>query len=173
MRMLPAMTSEGLLPPGRHAGDLSDLHQRFVVDAPEAHHRSHLWVIFNAFVECVKLSLPGATLWVNGGFVTHKAWAAPGDVDVLLVVDGGVLATADHGQVLGLTTLLDVECVPHLGGFAQIPRMQPFGGWIDSFIAVRGDQVTESYWDGEWSSVKGQDGNKIKDAIKGYVEVQL
>lgn len=73
-------------------------------------------------------------VWVNGGFVTHKA-APPHDVDLVFIPDD--LDTARKSLVGGegysLLTVQDMFfSIPEPGG--HLVRLQPFGGLVDAFL---------------------------------------
>lgn len=72
--MLPALTTDGLLPPGIHAAEWSDLRARFA-------HNPRRRVLLDGFRDaCVALGSAGcSTVWIDGSFVTDKD--LPGDYD--------------------------------------------------------------------------------------------
>ncbi|ORL03395.1 hypothetical protein A6F55_09240 [Prescottella equi] len=154
------MDAHGRLPEGLHRGTFKDLRIRFVDGAPHPERREMLMDALEFYADQVWSLLPTARLWVNGGFVTHKPWA-PKDIDVVNVV------RAREIDCLDLPTLL-----PLLTHEAQDgSRVQPMGGLIDGFHAVRGDAEKLLYWQDWWSTVTDVDGNAIPGIRKGYVEV--
>lgn len=103
------MTAEGRLPPGRHPATLDEVFQRFVDDAPHAEHRGRIFRALEVYLDrLVELAGPG-TVWLDGGFVTHKD-APPHDVDLAyLCRDAAHLeALLRTDGVLELVTLQDV-----------------------------------------------------------------
>ncbi|MCU0116162.1 DUF6932 family protein [Curtobacterium poinsettiae] len=164
---IPATTEPlGLLPPGRHACTIDELEEHFVTNAPFSDERRLIFDAFMVWVRAVGVLLPGARCWVDGGFVTHKAWAAPHDVDVV------VFATADALDALSEANqqLLMSMMTHHESGIA---RVQPMAGLVDGFLGLRNDPDRTIYWRNLWSSVKGTDGSKVEAVQKGFLEVTL
>lgn len=162
--MLPKLTADGWLPPGRHQADLEEVRERFVAAAPCRQHRE---LVFEGLLLHLKLleriGGPGR-VWVNGGFVTHKN-APPADADlVYLCRDWQHLeAMLDHDGIYQLLTLQGV--LASAPTMVSIRRIQPVGGLVDAFLAP---PEAEEYWHGLWSRVKN-----VPDAVKGYVEVVI
>lgn len=160
---LPAMTAERLLPLGRHRATLPELHLRFVVEAPQRARRQLIFDALAVYAELTWALLPGARLWVDGGFVTHKQ-EPPNDVDVAIVLDPTVALPVETTEevVLPLLTMQGVTYVkPAPGGYVE--RLQPFGGLIDGFLAL--DELDRQFWAGWWSRHEGSEDRK------GFVEV--
>jgi hypothetical protein len=113
--------------------------------------------------------IPSGRAWIDGGFTTLKA-AAPGDIDVVILPESwddlGALTGKQQEQVYGLLTLQDV-----ILGFPMLvalQRIQPVGGALDAFLCYPGH---EQVWHDTWACVKGDDGQIVPGAVKGYVEV--
>lgn len=166
---LPAWNAEGYLPDGIHRASMDDIYERFVLDAPERDHRETLFSAFQTYYRLVKRFLPSGAMWVDGGFGTRKA-TAPHDVDVVLhPSDWAQLEALDdqaETDFLGLLTHQDI-IVGSLGPI-WLPRLQPVGGALDSFLCYPGQ---EPMWMETWSSVKGDDGLIVDGASKGFAEV--
>lgn len=153
-----AVEGSGLLPPGRHRATLGETRALFVDGAPFSTHRALLWDTFLLYRGMVAALMPSARFWVNGGFVTHKMWAAPKDIDVCLVAPVAEIEQAgDH---------LDPLLTDTTHG-----RRQPMGGLIDGFLAAQGMSDDIAYWSWEWSRVRDERGDEVPGARKGYVEV--
>lgn len=111
------------------------------------------------------------TLWIDGGFVTHKSWA-PKDADVVAVVP-----ISDYTNMCSST-----DCLRYLtlqGVMVKLPqtsapvsRVQPMAGLIDGFVAPD-DPVQLAVWDLTWSTVTDQNKNVVPGVQKGYLEVKL
>ncbi len=167
--VIPDLTSDGWLPPGRHPASLEDIELIFVKRAPHADHRDLLFRTLTVYLDMVQQLLPRGSAWVDGGFCTYKD-AAPHDVDItLLVPRSRAEDMAFIEQFLPLLTLKDVHAEEPVSFMS--PRMQPMGGKIDAFLCVAGDPAQEQYWDTVWSSVKGSDGEIVDGETKGYLEV--
>ena len=155
----------GLLPVGRHVASMNDLHATFVTAAPFTNERQ---IVFDAFVLWKKHMselIPQGKIWVNGGFVTHKPWAAPRDIDVAILCkpeDLNALDPVGEGKFRNLMT-------SHGPGW----RRQPMGDLVDAFYVVRGDVPQTLYWDGKWSGVTDKQHTEVEGLKKGYVEVNL
>jgi hypothetical protein len=161
--LLPDLQSAyGVLPPGRHPADMAEVHERFVVGAPYAAERELLWTSFRAWEALVRVHLPTAILWINGGFATHKAWGAPSDVDVVLLVRDSERQAAGDGAILPLLSHPD----------PQGRIVKAMSGQVDAYLAIRGQPTLVTYWNGLWQQVKGEDGLEVAGMSKGYVEVR-
>lgn len=154
---------------------MDELSDRFVTAAPYSVARQRLLSTFRIYADLVWSLLPGARLWVDGGFVTHKSWAAPQDVDVVIVAPLPELETLTADQQASLCTLLTLQGVASAQPPGQMERLQPMGGLIDGFVIV--DQSTSpdhpdlDYWFDMWSRVKGAPGAGSPATRKGFVEV--
>lgn len=173
---LPACTGPlGIMPAGAHPATLPEVRAAFV-DAAPADQRSARHRVFRALelhIESMLELLPGATIWLDGGFVSHKTWAAPEDADVVYFADLDQLERLSAEELMPLVTTSGVDGA--LGGSSSgsrmgVPRLQPMGGLVDAFVALR-DPVQFSHWGGIWSTVKGADGAVVRGASKGFVEV--
>jgi hypothetical protein len=163
--VLPPLNADGLLPVGRHAAGLDDLRALFVDNAPFSPAREQAWRAFILYTELLWERLPDTRLWVDGGFVTHKPWAAPHDVDVAILVgqdDWNALSASDRVQLLTRIENPETgEC-----------RVQPMGGLVDAHLVPLGSDAAAQVFDRIWSRVKLEDGSIHPTASKGYVEVQ-
>lgn len=74
------------LPQGLHAATLEEIDERFVAAAPFTDRRRIVFDAFQLWHGVVSGIVPGARFWVDGGFITHKSWAAPSDVDVTVML---------------------------------------------------------------------------------------
>lgn len=162
VRVIPAPSGPlGLLPEGCHRTTLAEIEDVFVQSAPFPAERVMLWATFRTYVDHIWRLMPSTRLWINGGFVTHKTWAAPRDVDVCLVV-----RVAEFDAVPG--PVID----PLLTKFLPNgQRLQPMAGAVDAFTAERGNPDQQHVYRKEWSRVRGPDRLEVPGAIKGYLEV--
>ncbi len=151
----------GLLPAGCHRATLDEIADVFVKRAPFAGERDRLWSTFLTYLDGVWAHLPSARLWIDGGFVTHKVWAAPHDVDVCLVVRSSEIDAVPDAVLDGMLTKFSSS-----GG-----RIQPMAGAVDAFVAMRGSAEDQQYFRNQWSRVKGPDQSEVPGTEKGYVEV--
>lgn len=177
----------GYLPPGIHPCSWAEFEQVFVDDAPHPEHRRRRLRALEVWVDCLDEILPGATLWLDGGFVSHKS-AAPFDIDVLATVDpdvwlpvgqradaemqafGAWVNAGQHGTqpktptVTTLSGLMTLQAVRD-GDGRFFPRVQPVGGWIDGFIFPADLAETLANFRGWWMM------DYATGAPKGFVEV--
>ncbi|MGV8882560.1 MAG: DUF6932 family protein [Rhodoglobus sp.] len=157
--------SEGLLPQGRHPATLEEIEALFVTAAPFPEQRALIFSAFTTWVTLVEQVLPVSRYWIDGGFTTHKTWAAPSDVDVTILCqekDLDALGPAEQDRLgLLLTTPAD----------GQRPRIQPMGGLVDAFVTTRGASGNAPYWNQQWSKVRGADGKELVNLSKGFLEV--
>lgn len=157
-----ALDDSGIyLAPGRHKATMATVQRLFVEQAPYRSDRQLIWDAFGVYRAQVLRLLPSARFWVDGGFVTHKDWAAPKDVDVCLIAQTDEIAAAD------------VALMPLLTDMSGATRIQPMGGLVDNFITVpRPDpDCNTAYWAHQWSRVQDLNGNEDASRHKGYVEV--
>lgn len=169
---LPPLDAEGYLPPGRHSATLDEVEALFVKQAPFQPAREQTFTALG--LEIARLIEFGgpSTVWLNGGFTSHKPWAAPKDIDVVYWC-----ATEDHMMKMlsadGIHQVLTLQGVIFGKPFpGAADRMQPALGHIDAFLAVP-DVRELAYWDGIWSAVKDEHGAIMQGRLKGYVEVEL
>ncbi len=174
--MSPPVDSLTKLLPSRpdrspHPGLIADVEKAFVVDAPHSAHRRVIFDAFKLYSELLWGHFPNAVLWLNGGFVTHKA-SAPHDLDVAFLVGSAELTTAltTNPNVYSLLTLQGVNSVQPI--VSHLPRLQPFGGLIDSFYIPSDVPAAVQTWRDRWSLAPNVNGTGYRnDVHKGYVEV--
>lgn len=159
----------GYLPPRQQPYLLTwgEIHEMFVARAPFRERRQRIYSALQLFAESIWELIPDARLWINGGFTTQKDWAAPDDVDV--VVLGDAVPPQIKAALLnqGLLTLEDVTFSVNAKTM-HVSALKTFGGLVDAYLA---DVRSEEVWRAQWSRVKGPDG-KIMDGVKkGFVEV--
>lgn len=156
--------SEAVLPPGRHQATLDEIEAYFVIDAPFPEERALIFNAFRTWKALVEQIIQVNRYWVDGGFVTHKPWAAPSDVDVMLLCqesDLNALGKEERERLRLLRTITN-------GG----KRAQPMGGKVDAFVIPRsGPDANAGYWHEQWSKVRGADGASLDSEVKGYLEV--
>lgn len=109
---------------------------------------------------------PKAELWINGGFVTLKPWAAPKDVDVAIVDTFGRIEKYRDGAA-SLLTLHNVSSASLSG---PAPRVQPYGGMVDGFAVPR-LPANLRFWDDQWSTLCDKAKVPVPGFRKGYVKV--
>lgn len=154
-----ALDNRGMLPAARHKATAAEVYDLFVTQAPYAPRRKVIWDAFEAWVPLIRPLLPTARLWIDGGFVTHKGWAAPKDVDVCILVHPSEYALADSAALAPLLTEKR----------SGVPRVQPMNGLVDSHI---GHQGADAYfWADTWSTVLDAQRNVVDGERKGFVEV--
>ena len=166
--MIPALTSSGLLPPGRHRSTMEEIAEVFVERAPHTERRRRIFRAFELYADMIQEIIESGSFWVNGGFCTYKA-DPPNDVDLAVIIDQSIpLTSKDYDRLAPLFTLQGVQVAQPA---IATPRVQPMGGLIDSFAVMAGIAVQEQYWHDMWSKVKGPDGQPVLGASKGYLEV--
>ncbi len=141
-------------------GSAKDLRLRFVDGAPHSTRRDTLLQAFELYAEQVWEILPEARLWVDGGFVTHKAWE-PKDIDVVILVS--------HSDVVGVDQSRLFPPSDSDGG--EWDTNPTHGRVVDGFIADRNDPAVTRYWSDFWSTVTDESKEPVEGVRKGYVEV--
>lgn len=175
---LPLMIGE-LLPPctvlAPHPATLKEVSDHFVDAAPHREVRAELFSALELYAGLVWSILPSARLWVDGGFASHKTWAAPGDIDVVIVASLNEASVLTSGELERLTALLTLQDVSAASPELTADRIQPMGGLIDGFIIVddgaEAGRASMEYWFDLWSRVKGPNGPMDPSCRKGFVEV--
>ena len=163
---IPAVEGEeALLPQGRHRTDLDEIEAYFVAAAPFSEERAIVFAAFRTWFTLIGQLIPSARFWIDGGFVTHKPWAAPSDVDVMILCQAEVVDSLTTTEQDRLDQLLTIPASPGR------PRFQPMGGLVDAFIAYRSSPDDAPYWNAQWSRVKGADGSEVLALSKGFLEV--
>ncbi|XBH21579.1 hypothetical protein V5R04_15445 [Jonesiaceae bacterium BS-20] len=152
--------SDGLLPVAKHRASIEEVRRAFVENAPFREQRDRLWNTFLVYRSLILDVIPNARFWVDGGFVTHKEWAAPKDIDVCVLVVQRDLEGVD-ASFEDLLTRED----------SAGRRVQPMGGLIDGFLVIRNNRASLQYWHEHWTNVTDQNGDLDPVRRKGYVEV--
>lgn len=172
--MLPDMDPANgwLLPPAPdpYLTTFDELHERFVEGAPFTAERQAVFDALLLYARLIWRIVPDARLRINGGFVTHKPWAAPEDVDIAVVCPTISQDQLERAIVAPLFTLLDVKGVV-VEIPVEIPKLHMMGGLVDAFPILPGLPLLDASFRRIWSTVKGEDGGLIPNLTKGYVEV--
>jgi hypothetical protein len=170
---IPATTGPyATLPVGRHQATFDEVYEHFVEKAPFRERRELIYEALRLYAKVVAAEFTDVTLWINGGFVTHKPWAAPNDTDVVSVIPvADYTNMCSNTDCLRLLTLQGVK-VDNPRTIAPVPRVQPMAGLIDSFI-VPDDPIQTAVWDHNWSRVTDHNKSLLPPSIlKGYLEVK-
>lgn len=154
------LNEDGHLHRARHKATAAEVEATFVHGAPFPERRATIWRAFLAWHALVKPLLPGARVWLDGGFVTYKTWAEPHDVDVVIIADLSVWVARDQ---VALWPLLTDNSDPN-------NRLQPMSGLVDAFAAAA-VQPDLAIWADTWTSVMLPDRTISQDRRKGFVEV--
>lgn len=160
-----------LLPPGRHRATLDEVHARFVAAAPYRAEREVLYAALRAYAARVRALFWTGSLWVDGGFVTHKPWAPPEDVDVTIVVRRAMTRALTPEQRVRLYGLLTLHGLYARSPAVAVSRLRAMGDLVDAAICVRDDRARLAEMHETWSRVRGDNGAELPGAVKGYVEV--
>jgi hypothetical protein len=162
--VIPAFEDETwYLPQGIHEGSLQEIEERFVDDAPFADRRRLVFEAFRLWHEIVTEIVPSARFWVDGGFVTHKPWAAPSDVDVTVMLKPDDLNNLTDEEQQRLAPMITKS---------GSPPQRPMSGLVDAYICLRGDVDKTLYWREHWSTVFDENRVILTDTHKGFVEVK-
>jgi hypothetical protein len=159
------LNEKGRLLPGRHRTTLQEIEQFFVDGAPHRERRRLIYRGFVTWLEILRTLCPNVTLWIDGGFTTHKD-VPPKDVDVTAIISVSDLNSMDEDQQNTFDSLMT-----KVGGPNE-HRVQPMGGLVDGFYAVRGQPDGIIFWHNTWSAVY-VDGAEVVGELKGYLEVKF
>ncbi len=167
---LPDLTADGVLPLGAHEATWDEIEEAFVTGAPFWEARALIFDALRVYARLIWARFPDAVLWVDGGFVTHKSWAAPHDVDVAVVVPNAVgYDPAAEPDGPSLWTLLDVSAARP--SVTSHEKVQPMGGLVDGFFVQAENGPLVSFWHGWWQRRRQESGPDLIDA-KGFLEVR-
>jgi hypothetical protein len=122
------------------------------------------------FADLIWAVYPDARLRIDGGFVTHKAWAEPDDVDIAVVCPTISPAQRDAAISAGLFSILGATGQVHRRQISTIEKLHPMGGLIDSFYVPEKDHEYREFLEDYWSTETGPD-KRPTGRRKGYVEV--
>jgi hypothetical protein len=149
---------------------LAEVADRFVAGSPNEYDRGLIFRALELHLELMadRIGRP-ATVWIDGGFVTHKP-EVPNDVDLVYLCrdEAHLSAILAADGIMQLITVQNV--IIEIPVMCAVRRMQPVGGKVDAFLAT---PRVSPFWDRVWSSVKGPDGKTVLGAVKGYLEVTL
>lgn len=169
--MIPACSGKhATLPPGTHKATLDEIYQAFVVDAPFRPRRELIHQAIVLYSSLVQSAFSSARLWIDGGFVTQKPWAAPEDADIVVVVPmEEYVAKVNDPRWFPLWTFLNATSSEPS---RWTEKLHPMGGLLDTFLMPDVEDAL-GIWDLRWSSVNGPNGELVPGAVKGYLEVIL
>jgi hypothetical protein len=174
--MLPHCVGErGTLPPGIHRATLDEVRTRFVDDAPD-HTRERRGLILDAMRIHITLVRRlfyrhQITIWLNGGFCTHKD-DKPRDGDFACLVPAHALEEVHRDAALPLWTLGSVTgTLGHSDMVVRTEKLHPMGGLTDALVVNRDNPYAVERQRRLWSRVTSPNGEIINGAAKGFVEV--
>jgi hypothetical protein len=169
--MIPDIGDNGLLPLGRHSATLDEIRLMFVDRAPFSSERRVALDGLMLHLSLMKQIFSSGSAWINGGFVTHKTWSAPKDIDVAYLLSGAAIGALDADTSTRLASLLTLQGVSSAAPTLKVLRVQPMGGLLDVFFIDEEQSDQLAYWDRQWCTVMGEDGVAVDGLRKGYVEV--
>lgn len=167
--MLRVDPATGWLPVGIHSATLDEIHGTFVEEAPFRDERELIFRALSVYLDILRSRFTDPRILLNGGFTTHKAWAAPKDVDLAVGLSNADFKSAYHPDNHSLITIAD-------GGVNRpqpmpLVKIQPMGGLVDGYLFPAKLPNHVHYWEDQWGKVKDQQGNEVVGARKGLLEV--
>lgn len=167
--MISVDSKTGWLPAGAHSATLDEVYETFVVAAPFSDERALIFRALTVYLEILQSRFTNPRVLLNGGFTTHKNWAAPKDVDLAIGLSNADFKSAYHPDNHSLITIWDgaVSNPQPL----RIEKIQPMGGLVDGYFFPTKMANVARYWEDQWSKIKDEHGNGILGARKGFVEV--
>lgn len=165
---LPALVGDdGLLPPGIHRATIDEIRAHFGAAAVPAHGLRREMIIdaIGLYARMIRQQFLMATIWVDGGLVTRKSWAAPDDADVVTLIDPTEIGVDFRSRTRLLRTTL-------AGSSVGKPNVivKPMGGLIDGYVDPD-IPARRLYWENWFSSVRLPDQTLSDHQVKGFVEV--
>jgi hypothetical protein len=168
--MLSVDAKTGWLPVGTHTATLEEIYDAFVDQAPFQKERDLIFRALSVYLDILRMRFTDPRVLLNGGFTTHKSWAAPKDVDLAIGLNNAEFKSAYHPDNHSLVTLADGAVNQPQKGM-QLVKLQPMGGLVDGYLFPARLANMARYWEDHWSKVKDEHGNEIVGARKGFVEV--
>lgn len=175
---LPALIgTPPTLPPSwpPYKATFKEISRAFVDEAPYANKRSLQLELLEKHFYIVNQVAQGesVTAWINGGFLTHKEWNAPKDIDVVYFVSPTAFRKLTSDRSTALWTLSKVQAFR--GGGEDSPSvasesLRSMAGFIDAYISIDSPERRD-HWANIWSSVKDENEQIIPGRFKGFVEV--
>ncbi|OAN29116.1 hypothetical protein A4X17_05950 [Plantibacter sp. H53] len=161
-----------MLPPSTepYPATLDEVYDRFVAEAPFAAERERVFTALKLYAELVWDLFPDARLRIDGGFTTHKDWAAPHDADVVVLCPTYTDEQVSQGIEAPLFTFLNAEGTL-LGQRVSIGKAHVMGGLIDGFFVPADVVEVREFFEDYWSAVTDRDKQVVPGLRKGYVEV--
>jgi hypothetical protein len=169
----------GLLPPGRYAASLDELHAAFVATTTSTARREiwEEWISHRAMVEALAGEI--TRMWVGGSFISSKA--DPGDVDVTYLLraraydrlDRETLADLDDLTLRGWCVEQGMRVDSYL---VRLPEDMSVSQMLPSQLTARASDSFRDIglFDEVWQCVKPAAINGIPgEPRRGYVEVLL
>ncbi|MFF7240436.1 DUF6932 family protein [Streptomyces collinus] len=169
----------GLLPPGRYAASLEELHSTLVVSTGSAIRREiwEEWTRHRVMVETQVGEI--SRMWVGGSFVSSKP--DPSDVDVTYLVSARYYDALDRETLVDLNDLTDAGWCAELGMrvdalVLRLPKRLPVSQMAPRLLD---HETSESFrdlglYDEVCQAIKPPSAHSVPDELRrGYVEVLL
>jgi hypothetical protein len=168
----PIDPTTGLLPeaPDPHRATLDEVYLAFVTAAPFPERRELIFNALSLYARLIWAIYPDARLRIDGGFVTHKTWAEPEDIDVAVVCPTITPAQRDAATEAGLFSIGGAQGVVHRRKVGPIQKLHPMGGLVDAFYVPEKDVPYREFFEDYWSTETGPN-KQPTGRRKGYVEV--
>jgi hypothetical protein len=151
-----------MLPPGRHAATVDEVHAAFVEPFAGSTSRASIFAGWTLHRESLRNLIPGRAQWIDGSFVTGKV--DPGDIDVVTLFDAAEFDVLPEWKRMLAHSLLVGPDNKKFWGVDSYPI--PVVAPTDPRYATYAE--AQEYWHDLWSQVRGLDTRK-----KGYLEVAL
>jgi hypothetical protein len=169
----------GLLPPGRYAASLDELHDAFVASATSSARREiwEEWTAHRTMVEALAGEI--TRMWVGGSFVSGKA--DPSDIDVTYLLGARAYDRLDRDTLAYLDDLTERGWCLRQGMridsyLVRLPENMPVPQRLPRLLSPRANESFRDLglYDEVWQCIKpaainGSPGEKRR----GYVEVVL
>lgn len=168
--MIPPLdATTGLLPVGIHQATLAEVHTTFVQNAPFPDERELVFKALSVYLDILSTRFQPQRVFLNGGFVTYKTWAAPKDADLAIGLSSADYKSTFAPENISAWTLGGVS-VTEPGSYV-VPKIQPMLGLVDGYFFPNALPAFRAYWEDFYGKVKDQHGNEIPGVRKGFVEV--
>jgi hypothetical protein len=157
----PALTAEGILPPGRFTCSPRALHSRFVEAFPGSHSRAAIYREWRSHRAALRSLAPVLYQWIDGSFVTDKE--NPSDIDVVVFMDGEAFDRLPKWKQNVVEELCNGK------GSASYSHVdaQVAMSYASADIRRQLYERDRELWDRLWSSRRRGSGD-----VKGYLEVR-
>jgi len=148
---------------------MDEVYEVFVESAPFRDERELIFRALSVYLDIIRSRHSPARVLLNGGFVTHKTWAAPHDADVAIGLDTRDYKSTFEPDNISSWTLQGIQFAKPQPG--TLNKVQPMLGLVDGYFFPSALPNFVHFWEDQWGKVKDEFGNEAVGIRKGYLEM--